>query len=879
MSYEYGPPLQINDFSGGFTDFFIAGPLNQGQIFDNLYVLKDKKTKTRPGKVLYSSAGNAQLPSGNSRVSALIKHVETLNLFAVNQRALYYLTSSWQTLTGPTSNPAFSAGTTSTYYSWADWKYHTIICNDSFTMPMKVYRNESAAYQVKNVGLPPVSLQGAIALANDLKAKYNAHRVDVTEHTTAADNTHVVTASDAYELDGLIALVTDLVTQYAAHNADAELGAAWVYHAAQNATTHVLSSTTTPTTLGECLTLLDDLKAKYNAHDADGTSHGTDTLHQTAVFRTPTCSTGGANTYLYRFTYYESYFVDTTEFITEGATTQITASSAVAGTKTISNLPSISNSSYNNYATSSLKLRIYRTVNAGTDFYYVGDVTNGTTSFSDTVSDANLILNEPIYTAGGVKDNDQPPRAKFVTSVNDYGVYSNLKIGTQTFPNSFISTIPGDLGSAPGSFTDEVEVEITGATTINKYHMLLGRKRIYRLEGIIDNQGRGTIQKIEVSKTKGTISHNGIVKIPAGIVFPAEDGFYFCDGFNDAQPISNHLNESYAELVSVSANEKKIYGEYDSFRNRVLWTVKTDSTSSDCDSLWVLDLNYPLNSQSCFVTHSGQGDSFRTTALAFYNNTLVHGDTRGYILKYDDNNPKDIKIDTLTSASSWTEYAIIWDYTSCAYDFGSSEIIKWVPLMTFEAKNEGNTTISIQSNNDDSGYFQELKEVRVRDGITWGDPNVIWGSTTYDYPWNVANIIQAKRRFPAGSMRTNYKQIKITNSFTIIYNSDTIGLCTTSALNTATLSGTDVWPTEITDYFISFEDDNYVQQYQITTRNSSTVITFSDPNNSVVNGANKKWQISGYQKGDTVNILSYGIKFAPVSQTQTTYKGVTGANA
>lgn len=879
MSYEYLTPLEVNNFSGGKTDFYLEGPINQGQEFDNFYVLKNNKIKTRPGRVLWDTTSTAQIPSGNSRIAALIKHVENLQLFAVNQRGLYYLDTTWQTLTGPTSNAALSAGTTSTYHSWGDWKNHTIICNDSFTAPMKVYRDNASAYKVNNVGLPTLTLWGAITLANDLKSKYNAHIADVTEHTTAADSTNTITSANAYDLESLITLVTELVTDYTAHNADAEHGTPWLYHAAQNGSTHVLSSTTAPLTLTECNTLLDDLKSKFNAHDADGTSHGTDTLHQTSAVRLPTVTAGSTHTYLYRLTYYHEYYVGDVLFVSEGATLQITASSAPTSAKTISNLPVLANSTFNNYATSAIKIRAYRTIDLGTDFYYVGEVTNGTTSLVDSVSDATLVTNEPIYTTGGVKDNDQPPKAKYFTAVNDIGVYSHLKIGSQTFPNAFITTIPGDTGSAPADFQDEVEAEITGSSSVQKYPLLLCRKRIYRLEGIIDNQGRGTIQKVEVSKVKGTISNNGIVKIPSGIVFPAEDGFYFCDGFNDAQPLSQHLVESYASLVSTVANEKKIYGEYDSLNNRVLWTVKEDSSNSDCDSLYVLDLNFPMTAQSVFVTHSGQGDSFRTTALAFYNNEMVHADARGYILKYDDDSSTDLKVDTAVSVSSWLTYAIIWDYKSCAYSFGSSQIIKWVPIITLQAKNEGNTTIQINSNNNDSGYFQNLKEVRTRDQITWGDPNIIWNDTAITYYWNVARLIQAKRRFVSGSLRANLKQIQITNAYTIVYNSDTLGTCTTALANTATLSGSNTWPSDIAGYFISFSDDDYATDYEITARSSSTVITFSDTAGTSVDGAGKAYVIRGYRKGDTLTLLSYGIKYALVSQTQDTYKAMTGGNA
>ena len=123
-------------------------------------------------------------------------------------------------------------------------------------------------------------LAAAIALANSLKSKYNAHCADATEHTTAADTTNLVTTTDATDLASLKTLVAALLTKYVLHDDDAELGSSWVYHVAQEGSNHSLASAVAPTTLPQCHARLNDLKAKLNAHDADTTCHAADTLHQ-----------------------------------------------------------------------------------------------------------------------------------------------------------------------------------------------------------------------------------------------------------------------------------------------------------------------------------------------------------------------------------------------------------------------------------------------------------------------------------------------------------------------------------------------------------------------------------------------------------------------
>lgn len=881
--YQY-QTQDVSDFGGGATDFYIEGDPKQGQSFDNLLVQKTNKLKSRDGLTFYVSAAQAQLPAGNARISALIKHRVNVELFAHTGRKLYYVSSStWTELTGPvSSNPAFGIGAVSNFTSFSDWQGHTILVSDSFADPIKVYRDQNSTYQVRNAGLPPISLEGAIDLANSIKAKYNLHRVDVTEHTAGADNAHPVTSSDAVDLDSLITLVAELITDYSAHEADAALAAAWLYHAAQEATSHALTSTTTPTTLSECLTVLDDLRTKFNAHDADGTAHGADSLYQVSVQRLPQITAGaGAGTYLYKFIYYYEYYVDDVLHQDYGPTTNQTLSSADTGTKSISQIPAINNGTVRCYDTANIKVNIYRTVVSGTDYYYVGQVTNGTTTFSDTVSDADLVLNAPIYTAGGVLDNDPPPKAKFFTSVNDLGVYANLKIGSKNYPNSFITSIPGDIDSVPASFQDEVETEITGINNFNIYPVLFCRSRIYRLEGIIDEQGRGSVFKREVSRTKGSVSNNGIVQIPQGLVFPGEDGFYFTDAVSPPQPLSIHLIDTYKTMLTLSAQEKRIYGEYDSLQNRVCWTVNSDSSVSENNAIFVLDLNFPLNERSVFTTFSGQSTCFRPTALAFYNKTMVQADSRGYVFKYDANTSTDPKVVTTVAASLWDSYAIIYNYKSCAYNFGTNTNFKWVPLITAEFVNQTNSTISIKSNNQDSSDFEELKEIRSRGLITWGDASApAWSHTLGGFYWRLAPMITAKRRFPSGGLRCMLKQVQITNAYTIIYNSDTYGTVNVSdSANTATLTGSLTWPTDIVDYYISFETDDYTADFQILTRDSSTQLTFLDPTGTNVTASGVKWVIKGYRKGERLNLIGYQIPYAVIGKIHTTWKGDTGGNA
>lgn len=113
-------------------------------------------------------------------------------------------------------------------------------------------------------------LSSAITLANSVKAAMNVHFADETEHTAGAQE--AVATADATDLTSLIALITAIITAYAAHDDDAILAEGWAYHIAQG-TERALASEVAPTDLGECITRINDIKAKLNLHMADGTAH------------------------------------------------------------------------------------------------------------------------------------------------------------------------------------------------------------------------------------------------------------------------------------------------------------------------------------------------------------------------------------------------------------------------------------------------------------------------------------------------------------------------------------------------------------------------------------------------------------------------------
>lgn len=118
-------------------------------------------------------------------------------------------------------------------------------------------------YIVENKKIPD-GLTDGIALVNDIKTQYEAHRVDVSAHSSA-DTTNVVSAADATNLASLITLANELKADYEAHRADG--------------TAHTSPDTTNTVTLADAtdivsaVKLINAVKAAYEAHRISTASH------------------------------------------------------------------------------------------------------------------------------------------------------------------------------------------------------------------------------------------------------------------------------------------------------------------------------------------------------------------------------------------------------------------------------------------------------------------------------------------------------------------------------------------------------------------------------------------------------------------------------
>ncbi len=596
---------------------------------------------------------------------------------------------------------------------------------------------------------------------------------------------------------------------------------------------------------------------------------------------------GSGSSYIYAFLYYRSYDVEGVTFEDFGPVTTVSIPNIGApntNTVSISAIPVLANGLTGNYDTTTIKVKIYRTQANGTILNLLGDVTNGTTVYSDTAPDSNIVNAVQIYTTGDVVDNDPPPPAKFVHVANDIALYGYVQESSVNYPNRVRQSIKGDIDSCPVDFTDDFPDEIMGISSIQSTFIIFCKNSVYRSDGFFDEQGRGGMVHQKISDTFGAISNDAIVQVDNGIIFASPEGWCHCDGYS-VKRISHHLNDTFKKLIVTTAQARNMFGSYDRIENRVWFACQYNQSAGANDCCFILDLKWGLSESSTFTTASNgsvfstetSGDlSFRPTCLLFKDTYMYRADDNGFVFKHSVDSLTDPRVDLTKLGSVWAKKTVIHDYKSCAFNFGTSFVRKFVPKILVTLANESNIAIDIFSNNDDGKKIQQLTEIRSYNNIIWGDPEIIWGDTTII--WNGSlGLIEQKRMFVYKGLRCNYKQIEIKNAFTNIAASDLYSQGTLdSTLNTLTLSvATNVWPTDSVGYFIAFVGDGYVNEFEIVSRDSATQVTLLDPTNVLPASGTYKWVMRGYRKNEIMHLLSYVIHYKMLSDSQRPFHSST----
>lgn len=891
-------PLQwrVASFERGRTDNYVNGARNAGQKFENLIINRNRKIESRPGSEIFddTSIATQRLPPGNQRIQHNKQHEGVLFEFTGDE--IYYRDgSSFPELVGPVDgHDAFGdIGSPSTSRNAStQWQAHLIASIDTYSRPRKIYKDENNVWQIRTIGLPSLAdvrgLSTGIALANSFKATYNAHVNDTSGggsgHLVADIN---VTAPDATDVSSFVTLVNQLKNLYLAHNTDANLGTPTIHQGTSTFPpgNDLVGSQADAVTLAGAIDLINRLLPAYNNHDNDSGSHTIPSSHQESGSPaqrdfTLTSETPGATSYIYGLNYKYQYETNGKTYINRGPIHEVVITNGNDFTTStrgidISDIPELLNTSFGtkeSWDTASIVIEINRTEANGIILKRVGEIANGVTTFEDDNPDNSLGINA--YTVGGAVNNDPAPECKFLTQVNDVVWYANVKEGADENPYRVRQSIQSAPDAAPESFFTDIDEEITGIGSVNIFPIVFSENKTYRLENLVDAQGRGFVRKRIIDETVGCVSHNGIVKVKDGLYFPSKDGFYFTDGFK-TRKVTNHLNTSYQELVANEGNRKRIYGKNNPEKDLVYWAVTSDASAVENDEIWVLDPHWGFPNGEGTFTSFAYGSNGAPTAIDVIDGDLVRSDSRGYTFRHRDTLFEDSVIDTTNNPEDWQTKAVIYDYVSSAVTFGTEFGMKWVSRLITVLKSLTNTSLQPQSINNDSGARRDLKEIRLRSVFEWGDPFFTWGDP--EFVWNAPATSTKIRRFPKNGLRCVFKQVAYTNSFTILANSDTFGDATVDATAKTITLASGEWPEDLIgfEFFIGSNAEG-----NTITAQTATVLTVADPDNQLVDGVISDYVIKGFRRGEKFSLEGYTIVYDFFGRSHTAYNvGDDGGNA
>jgi len=747
-------PLEVTDFSGGITDYYIDGSPNEFEKLDNFFLRPNAKPIVRWGSTFEV---DEKIPLGTFRLSKLaylwdsVASEDVLLTFA--QKKVYtHDSSSWSELQSVSLDPVFDMGDGNSIPSCSGWQGHLLVANSDFSVPQKIFFDETSTLKVQSAGLPEVPTSG-LSIAN-------------------------------------------------------------------------------PSGSGSTYSYLFLFRNEYQVGNRTNLDRGPKTFYSTLV-------EGGT--------------------ITTGNSAVITLPTALVDD--------------GNYDTSSFEVEIYRTATASDDYFLVDTVSFGTSTYTDEVEDADLIINTPIYSA--TVDYAAPPRCKFVHVVNEIGYYAHIKEeGGDIERFKILQSIPGDADSVPPTFLEKVEQEITGLSSIFDRPIVLCNNYIYRIDQFIASDGTGNMDIRRIDDRAGCVSNSSIVQTHRGLFWAGEEGFFWSDGFK-VKNISKHINETYQTLVSNSTRASRIYGSFDPSTERIYWSVCKEDGGNEVDTIFVLDLKFTSlsdgeQSRGCFTTLSGE-DNFKPTATIVKDENLYRGDSRGYLFKHNRSLFSDPLIDSGESdLSNWHTTPILYNLRSSFLDFGTKFVRKFVSRILISAANRTNLSLAIQSSNDNNRVIGDLKPIAYKQNITWGASLPVWGDASAG--WNLGGVIEQWRRFPAGGLRCQYKQIRLFNNSVCIITSTLLGNVTVDdTAKTLTLSGSKVFPTDLENYDVQVSSNSYSKNYKILSQSSNTLVV-EDTNNTLVSG-DVEFKIVGIPKDEILELNGYVINWAPLSRSHTPYIG------
>jgi len=204
---------------------------------------------------------------------------------------------------------------------------------------------------------------------------------------------------------------------------------------------------------------------------------------------------------------------------------------------------------------------VYRTTNAGTLFFRVGNVANSTSadtvSFSDdgTINDTNLVAKESLYTNGDILEHVSPPATSVIGSFNN-----RMFCVSSENPKTIFYSQKRTAGN-PIEFSDFLKITMNQAQEVTAVHALDEKLIIFEQDRIFYITGDGPNSAGEqnsfsepqlVTSDVGCSNTRSIVLMPNGLMFMSNKGIYMLDRGLSTHYIGAPV-EAYNALTVTSA--------------------------------------------------------------------------------------------------------------------------------------------------------------------------------------------------------------------------------------------------------------------------------------------------------------------------------------
>lgn len=258
-----------------------------------------------------------------------------------------------------------------------------------------------------------------------------------------------------------------------------------------------------------------------------------------------------------------------------------------------------------------VEIELYRTTGNGTIYYKMSHVVDGgsdsdyitggyknnkllqSISVVDNVSDVELVFSEPLYTTGGILENDSPEASDFVATYKSRLML--LLSDGYTLQYSKVTGIgdPVRFSSAFKIPLDNFGGRATCAAAMDDHFIIFKERAIFALIGEGPNDlGQQDDYKVPylITSDAGCIDPNSLVNNPNGIMFKSEKGIYMLkrnftlqyigdsvEAYNNERINSATLHPTLNQIRLITDSGKALV--YDYYCNR--WSTYTNIRGQD----------------------------------------------------------------------------------------------------------------------------------------------------------------------------------------------------------------------------------------------------------------------------------------------------------